>query len=64
VLRSTGSSRLLRLFLLELDRRSAGVEAASRAGVMDLLGLLTVRARLEVRQRHGLVGATVTLSRM
>jgi hypothetical protein len=31
---------------------------------MDLLELLTVRARLEVWQRHGLVGATVTLSRM
>jgi hypothetical protein len=62
VLRSTGSGRLLRLFLLDLDRGPAGVVAADRAGVMDLLGLVAVRARLEMRDRHRLVGTAVTLS--
>jgi hypothetical protein len=62
VLRSTGSGRLLRLFLLDLDRGPAGVVAAHRAGVMDLLGLVAVRARLEVRDRHRVVGAAVALS--
>jgi len=62
VLRSTGSGRLLRLFLLDLDRGPAGVEAAHGAGVMDLLGLVAVRTRLQVRHRHRLMGATITLS--
>jgi hypothetical protein len=62
VLRSTASSRLLRLFLLDLDSGSAGVVAANRAGVMGLLGLLAVRTRLQMRDRYRVVGATVTLS--
>jgi hypothetical protein len=61
VLRSTGSGRLLWLFLLDLDRGSAGVVAANRAGVMDLLGLLAMRTRLQVRDRDRVMGATVTL---
>jgi hypothetical protein len=62
VLRSTGSGGLLRLFLLDLDRGAAGVIAAVGAGVMDLLGLMAVRARLEVRHGNGEVGATVALA--
>jgi hypothetical protein len=30
--------------------------------VMDLLGLVAVRTRLQVRHRHRLMGATITLS--
>ena len=61
VCRSTGSGRLLRLFLLDLDRGPAGVEAANRAGVMDLLGLVAMRARLQVRDRHRMVRTAVSL---
>jgi hypothetical protein len=49
VLKSTESGRLLRLFLLDLDRRAAGVVAAGGASVMNLLGLVAVRTLLEVR---------------
>jgi hypothetical protein len=62
VLRSTDSGRLLRLFLLDLDRRAAGVIAASRASVMNLLGLMAVRTLLQVRDRQRLVGTAVSLS--
>jgi hypothetical protein len=62
VLKSTESGRLLRLFLLDLDRRAAGVVAARGAGVMDLLGLVAVRTLFEVRHRDRLVGAAVALS--
>jgi hypothetical protein len=62
VVKSTGSGRLLGLFLLDLDGGPAVVKAANRAGVMDLLGLVTVRTRLEVRDRYGQVGSTVALS--
>jgi hypothetical protein len=62
VLRSTESGRLLRLFLLDLDRRAAGVIAASRASVMNLLGLMAVRTLLQVRDRQRLVGTAVSLS--
>jgi hypothetical protein len=62
VLRSTGSGRLLRLFLLDLNRWPAGVKAANRAGVMDLLGLVAVRTRLQVRERHRQVSTSVTLA--
>jgi hypothetical protein len=62
VLRSTDSGRLLWLFLLDLDRRAAGVIAASRASVVDLLGLMAVRTLLEVRDRQRLVGTAVALS--
>jgi hypothetical protein len=61
VFRSTGSGSLLRLFLLDLNRGPTGVVTADRAGVMDLLRLLAVRTRLEMRERHRLVGATVAL---
>jgi hypothetical protein len=47
--RSTPSGLLLRLFLLDLDRGPSVVVAANRAGVMNLLGLMAVRARLEMR---------------
>jgi ribosomal protein L30/L7E len=62
VSRSTGSGSLLRLFLLDLDRGSARIEAADRAGVMNLLGLVAMRTCLEVRDRQSVVGATITLS--
>lgn len=60
--RSNGSGRLLRLFLLDLDGGPAGVVAANRAGVVDLLGLVAMRTRLQVRDRHRVVGAAITLS--
>jgi hypothetical protein len=53
---------LLRLFLLDLDGGAAGVVAADRAGVMDLFGLMAVRARLQVRQFKRVVGAAVALA--
>jgi hypothetical protein len=56
------SGGLLGLFLLDLDRGSTGVVAAVRTGVMDLLGLVAVRARLEVRHGNGEVGAAVALA--
>jgi hypothetical protein len=62
VVRSTGSGRLLRLFLLDLDRGPTGVVAAVRAGMMDLLGLMAMRARLEVRHGNGEVSATIALA--
>ena len=62
MLKSTESGRLLRLFLLDLECRAAGVVATRRASVMDLLGLVTVRTLLEVRDRYRQVGATVALS--
>jgi hypothetical protein len=62
VLRYTGSGGLLGLFLLDLDRGPAGVETAVRAGVMDLLGLMAVRARLEMRHGYRVVSAAVALS--
>jgi hypothetical protein len=62
VFRSTDSGRLLRLFLLDLERRAAGVVATRWASVMDLLGLVAVRTLFEVRDRYRQVGATVALS--
>ena len=62
MLRSTGSGRLLRLFLLDLERRAAGVVATRWASVMDLLGLVAVRTLFEVGDRYRQVGATVALS--
>jgi hypothetical protein len=62
VFRSTESGRLLRLFLLDLERRAAGVVATRWASVMDLLGLVAVRTLFEVRDRYRQVGATVALS--
>jgi hypothetical protein len=56
------SGGLLGLFLLDLDRGPTGVIAAVRTGVMDLLGLVAVRARLEVRHGNGQVGAAVALA--
>jgi hypothetical protein len=62
VVRSTGSGRLLRLFLLDLDRGPAGVVTAVGAGVVDLLRLVAVRARLEVRHANSEVGAAIALA--
>ena len=62
VLKSTGSGRLLGLFLLDLYGGSAVVVAADRADVMDLLGLMTMRTRLEMRNRDRRVGSAVALS--
>src|ERR1035437_1347675 len=62
VARSTRLCRLLRLFLLDLYRGPAVVVAANRAGLMNLLRLLAVRACLENRQCQRMMGTTVTLS--
>ena len=64
VLSSTGSGRLLRLFLLDLDRGPAVVIAADRTGMMGLFGLVTMGARLESRYGDGEVGASITLPRV
>jgi hypothetical protein len=54
--------RLLGLFLLDLDGGPAVVVPANRAGVMDLLGLVAMRARLEVRNRDRQMGSAVALT--
>jgi hypothetical protein len=55
---------LLRLFLLDLDCGASGVLAAVGAGVVDLLGLVAVRAGLKVRHRDRMMRAAIALSRM
>jgi hypothetical protein len=62
VVRSTGSGRLLWLFLLDLERGPTGVVTALLAGVMRQLGQVATRARLQVRHRNRQVGAAITLS--
>src|SRR5664280_635262 len=62
VVRSTGSGRLLWLFLLDLERGPTGVVAALLAGVVRQLGLVATRARLEMRHRNRQVGAAIALS--
>src|SRR5450830_1482472 len=64
VLKSTGSGRLLRLVLLDLDRGAPVVLTAVGAGVMNLLGLVALRARLQVRDADRQMGAAVALSRV
>jgi len=59
-----GLCRLLRLFLLHLDRGPAGVVAANRAGVMRLLGLVAMRARLKGGERQRVMSATIALPSM
>src|SRR5690349_15988116 len=59
------AGRLLGLgALLDLHRFAAAVPAAVRAGVMRLLGLMAVRALLELGQRQRVVRATLALARM
>jgi hypothetical protein len=54
--------RLLRLFLLDLERGPAGVEAAFLAGVVRPLGLMAARARLDTGRRDREVSAAIALS--